>query len=79
MIIKDPVHGNIPFSEFEGRIMDTPEFQRLRGIRQLGMTYLVYPGAMHTRFEHSVGTMHLASLMCERMGISGQEKELIRI
>ncbi len=79
MIIKDPVHGNIPFNEFEGKIIDSPEFQRLRGIRQLGMTYLVYPGAMHTRFEHSVGTMHLASRMCDRMGISGDEKELIRI
>jgi HD superfamily phosphohydrolase len=79
MIIKDPVHGNIPFNKFEEKIIDSPEFQRLRGVRQLGMTHLVYPGAMHTRFEHSVGTMHLASLMCDRMGISGKEKELIRI
>ncbi|MEM4272582.1 MAG: HD domain-containing protein, partial [Candidatus Bilamarchaeaceae archaeon] len=78
MIIKDPVHGNISLSEFEGRIIDTPQFQRLRGIRQLGMTYLVYPGAMHTRFEHSIGTMHLASLICERLGISGERKELVR-
>lgn len=78
MIIKDPVHGNIPFDDFEGRIIDSPQFQRLRGIRQLGMTYLVYPGAMHTRFEHSVGAMHLASQMCDRMGIPKEEKGVIR-
>ncbi|MBN2122347.1 HD domain-containing protein [Candidatus Micrarchaeota archaeon] len=79
MIIRDAIHGNVELGGLEGRIMDTAEFQRLRGIKQLGMTHLVYPGAMHTRFEHSIGTMHLASLICERLGASGEEKAKMRV
>jgi HD superfamily phosphohydrolase len=55
-IINDPVHGfiTVPFSlVFD--IMEHPHFQRLRRIKQLGLTHLVYPGAMHTRFIHSLG------------------------
>lgn len=47
--------------------MDTRVFQRLRGIRQLAMAHLLYPGALHTRFEHSVGTMHIAARICDRL------------
>lgn len=47
--------------------MDTAVFQRLRGIRQLAMAHLVYPGAFHTRFDHSLGTMHVASRICDRL------------
>ncbi len=54
--LRDPVHGDIQLTQQELRITDTPEFQRLRGIRQLGTSYLVFPGAQHTRFEHSIGT-----------------------
>jgi uncharacterized protein len=79
MIIRDAIHGNIELGETEARIIDTAEFQRLRGIKQLGMTHLVYPGAMHTRFEHSLGTMHLASLICGRLGINREEKEKMRM
>jgi len=64
-IVRDPVHGDIPLTNEELRILDTPEMQRLRNIRQLGTAYLVYPGAQHSRFEHSVGTAHLTSkLIC---------------
>lgn len=79
MIIKDAIHGNLSLGDFEERVVDTPEFQRLRRIKQLGVTYLVYPGAMHTRFEHSLGTMQVASRICERLGISGEEKEKVRL
>lgn len=78
MIVKDAIHGNIPVDDFEKKIMDTAGFQRLRRIRQLGVTYLVYPGATHTRFEHSLGTMQMASRICSQLGIDGEEKEKVR-
>lgn len=59
-ILRDPVHGDIELTPEEVRLVDTAEFQRLRGIKQLGTAYLVYPGATHSRFEHSVGTLHMA-------------------
>lgn len=61
--IRDPVYGFITFNDLEKDIISQPLFQRLRRIRQLGLTDMVYPGAMHTRFEHSLGVMHLATLM----------------
>jgi len=61
--IRDPVHGDINISGLELRIINTEEFQRLRKIRQLATAYLVYPGALHTRFEHSIGTMHITGLL----------------
>ena len=59
--IRDPVHGLIRLSDQEIRIIDSPTFQRLRRIKQLALAQLVYPGALHTRFEHSLGTLHVAS------------------
>ncbi|WNY23732.1 hypothetical protein MmiHf6_10460 [Methanimicrococcus hongohii] len=61
-VILDPIHGYIEFDELKSSLFDTPQMQRLRRIKQLGFSNLVYPGANHTRFEHSMGTMHLASL-----------------
>lgn len=61
--IRDPVHGDITFSQEEMALIDTPEFQRLRGIRQLGTSHLVFPGAQHSRFEHSLGTCWLLKKM----------------
>ncbi|MDR0767717.1 MAG: HD domain-containing protein [Methanosarcinales archaeon] len=61
-VILDPIHGYIEFDELKSSLFDTPQMQRLRRIRQLGFSSLVYPGANHTRFEHSMGAMHLASL-----------------
>ena len=59
--IRDPVHIFIKLDSQERRVLDSPTFQRLRCIHQLAMTYLVYPGATHRRFEHSLGVMELAS------------------
>lgn len=65
--IYDPVHGFIPFDEFEKELIDSLPFQRLHYIHQLGTAYLVYPGATHTRFEHSLGVMSLATQMFEKI------------
>jgi len=54
-IFNDSVHGTIELNEKLVEIIDTPEFQRLRNVRQLGTCYLVYPGASHNRFEHCIG------------------------
>jgi len=56
-LVRCPVHGFISFSKNERRIVDHFAFQRLRHVRQLAMEYLVYPGAMHSRFEHSLGVV----------------------
>src|SRR5712691_2580813 len=59
-LVRCPVHGFIGFSKNERRVIDHFVFQRLRHVRQLAMEYLVYPAAMHSRFEHSMGVMELA-------------------
>lgn len=63
--IRCPVHGFIGLTELERDIIDHPAFQRLRRVKQLAWTDYVYPGACHTRFEHSLGVMHLASRLYE--------------
>ena len=55
MVIRDPIHGDIHLSLLEAQVLDLPELQRMRGIRQLGTASLVYPGCVHTRFDHSLG------------------------
>uniref|UniRef100_A0A9J7Y9E0 HD domain-containing protein n=1 Tax=Cyprinus carpio carpio TaxID=630221 RepID=A0A9J7Y9E0_CYPCA len=64
-IFNDPIHGQIELPDLLVKIIDTPQFQRLRHIKQLGGTYLVYPGATHTRFEHSIGVAYLAGRLAE--------------
>ncbi|PYF75774.1 HD domain-containing protein [Pedobacter nutrimenti] len=73
-IINDPVYGfiNIP-SALVFDLVSHPWFQRLRYIKQLGMTHLVYPGALHTRFHHALGAMHLMSLAIEVLKGKGHE------
>jgi uncharacterized protein len=61
--IRCPIHGFITLNSWEREIISQPSFQRLRRIRQLAWTDQVYPGAMHTRFEHSLGVMHTATLL----------------
>lgn len=76
--IRDSVHGNIYLDELEVKLMDTPPVQRLRRIKQLGFTNLVYPGANHSRFEHSIGTMHIASNIADSVGLDEHTKKMIR-
>jgi uncharacterized protein len=59
--VRDPVHTFIEFGGVERKVIDSPQFQRLRHIHQLALSGQVYPGASHKRFEHSLGVMHLAS------------------
>ena len=59
--IRCPVHGFIDFNDWERQIINHRAFQRLRRIRQLAWTDYIYPGATHTRFEHSLGVMHAAT------------------
>jgi len=67
MKIYDAVHGFIHFNDLESALIDTEVFQRLRYIHQLGISYMVYPGGTHTRFEHSLGTMHLATKIFDQV------------
>src|SRR3954453_13066844 len=64
-VVTDPVHGDIFLTPLELRIVDSPPFQRLRRVRQLGMTHLVYPGATHTRFSHSLGSLAMAQRLMD--------------
>jgi len=65
--IYDPVHGFIRFNRVEKDLIDARPFQRLHDIRQLGMAYQVYPGAVHTRYEHSLGVMELATRIFDQI------------
>ena len=77
--IRDSVYGDIRLNEIEVEVMDNPQFQRLRRIKQLGLISLIYPGANHTRFEHSIGTMHIASKLADKLDLNQEDKELVRI
>jgi HD superfamily phosphohydrolase len=84
-ILRDPVWNNIRVDELTLALLDTDVFQRLRYVRQLGWTYLVYPGATHTRFEHALGTHHLSrralALLCEAehsISIGEDEQAIVR-
>ncbi len=77
--IKDCVHGMISISDMEEKIIDTTDFQRLRQVKQLAFANLVYPGAMHTRFEHSLGAMHLAGTYAKSLKLRGGKEQLLRL
>uniref|UniRef100_A0A673UJM0 Deoxynucleoside triphosphate triphosphohydrolase SAMHD1 n=1 Tax=Suricata suricatta TaxID=37032 RepID=A0A673UJM0_SURSU len=62
-VINDPIHGHIELHPLLIRIIDTPQFQRLRYIKQLGSSYYIFPGASHNRFEHSLGVGYLAGCL----------------
>ena len=65
--IHDPIHGTVTITPIMKMIIDTPEFQRLRDLKQLGASYFVFPSATHTRFEHSIGVSHLAGNLMETL------------
>ncbi|KAK7131747.1 hypothetical protein R3I93_018343 [Phoxinus phoxinus] len=66
-VFNDPIHGHIELHPLLVQFIDTPQFQRLRHIKQLGGTYLVFPGASHNRFEHSVGVGYLAGCLVKAL------------
>ena len=84
--INCPLHGFIGLTPLMCQIVDTPEFKRLHNLRQLGVTYAVYPSANHTRFEHSIGVSHLAKLLLKslqfhqpELNISDRDVEIVQI
>jgi len=72
VIIRDPLWNNIRVDALALQLVDTAVFQRLRYVRQLGLAYLVYPGATHTRFEHALGAYHLARLTISQLDERGE-------
>ena len=66
-IIRDPIHGFIRLSPWEQEIVDHRVFQRLRRVKQLALTEMVYPAACHNRFEHSLGVMHVATQIFDQL------------
>jgi HD superfamily phosphohydrolase len=77
--IRDPIHGFISLRDHECRIVDTPLFQRLRRVHQLALAKLVYPGAQHTRFDHTLGVLHVAGKLCQVLDIDEDHTKLIRL
>lgn len=82
-IIKDPLYSHVHIPELCRHFMDVPEFQRLRRVKQLGNVHYAYPSAVHTRFEHSIGVMHLTGKVVDHLrrfiDISNRTKELIQL
>ncbi|WP_342306401.1 HD domain-containing protein [Methanolobus sp. ZRKC5] len=79
-VIRDPIHGYIELDTLTLSLIDSPQVQRLRRISQLGLSNLVYPGANHTRFEHSLGVMHLASMLIGKIdSVADDEKEELKV
>ena len=74
--INDPLHGMTQFSSLDINIIDTPQFFRLRSLKQLGTTHFVFPGATHSRFEHSLGVAHLAEAMMMHLKQSQPELDI---
>jgi uncharacterized protein len=78
-VIKDPVHGSMQFDSEENKwikpFIDSENFQRLRQIKQLGMADLIYPGAVHNRFSHGIGSCYIASQICNKLGSSVEDKQ----
>lgn len=77
--VRDPIHDYIDLSPVEVKLVDTPVYQRLRWIKQLGPANLVYPGANHTRHEHCLGTKYVVGKMADSLGLDSEQKQLVCI
>lgn len=75
---RDTIHNFMPFEGKEVDLINAPVLQRLRGIRQLAMASLVYPGALHTRFDHTLGVAHVAGQMADALELDVEERRLVR-
>jgi uncharacterized protein len=82
-VIKDPVHGTMQFTTLEDHwikpFIDSANFQRLRHIKQLGMGDFIFPGAVHTRFNHCIGCCYVASQIGQKIGLADEERQLVII
>lgn len=82
-VIKDPVHGTMQFTDMEDSwvkpFINSPHFQRLRHIKQLGMGDFIFPGAVHTRFNHCLGCCYLGSQIAHKIGLADEERQLVMI
>lgn len=76
--IRDPIHGSIPLDDWAIPLVDSAVMQRLRRVQQLGTAHLVYPGAHHKRFEHSLGAHHLAGRLAAGVGLDHTETKTVR-
>ncbi|MBN2066243.1 MAG: HD domain-containing protein [Candidatus Thermoplasmatota archaeon] len=77
-IIRDSIHGDIKLEGVFLDLLETPEIQRLYNIKQLGLAHLVFPGAHHTRLEHSLGAYHTASQAVRHLNVGSEDEEVVR-
>ncbi len=77
-VIHDSVHGTVKVDGVFLELLERPEMQRLHGIHQLGLAYFVFPGANHTRLEHSLGTYHIASKLCSNLDMDERDRQEVR-
>lgn len=78
-LVRDPLYGFVGLSKKEDSLLDTFAMQRLSRIKQLSHAYIVYPSAVHTRLEHSLGTLYIAGRICDQLKLPENEKQIIRI
>jgi HD superfamily phosphohydrolase len=78
-IINDPIHGMFRLKGVREELLMTPEFNKLCHIKQLGLAHLVFPGAHHTRFEHSLGCSYIGGLMSDSIGLDDHEKTIVQV
>ena len=78
-VINDTIHGSFSIDGVKEDLLSTPEFNKLSHIKQLGLAHLVFPGAHHTRFEHSLGVSHLAGRMADSLSLSEEESTIVEV
>ena len=76
-VVRDPIHGNIKIKNTIADLLKSPEVQRLYNIKQLGFAHLVFPGAHHTRLEHSLGAYHIASRISETIDLKDKNHDIL--
>ena len=78
-VINDTIHGSFEIDGVREELLATPEFNKLSHIKQLGLAHLVFPGAHHTRFEHSLGVSHLAGRMASSLDLDPHEQMTVEV
>ena len=78
-VINDAIHGQFRIDGVREELLKTPEMNKLSHIKQLGLAHLVFPGAHHTRFEHSLGVSHIGGLMSDSISLAPHEKSTVQV